>query len=670
MSGVRLPVNILGVALCLLISAACLNAAIVKVDLIGGLGEFEFSADTAWQMNTDAGWPWGYKASTPNFSVAPGWSGITSYGVEPDKDAFFRIVPAAGIGGSSCQSLGIWNCGSENNATIYLKMSLPINDDKDYELHRGDTVTFRLDRIFMNAYTLPSGGWVNYKMRLLCYGDGKYNLIVAKDLTYSTKAFAAEVTAKIPADTTSINMRVEVSAGGNLGNASPCIFVDGARLYVKPTGSSNYATEQVPVPRNRTINSHMIFFIAHEHDPYIVARDYDTVMLQYESDYYYALRLKYYNPNIKVLLYEHGGAVSDWRDENLADPSYSNCPFAFSTVLAEHIDWLYPWPEGFTLASDERKSWLQDVDYVSLPTYPRFYYVHIDNPGYQQLWRETVADKVTRYRLDGVFVDSAEGVKPSSNTPITRLPVEVQSFEHGVYPYLKEQGVETYMNCAIGILGQAPACIYFDPFWKADATYSSLLGYENNTPDSTPDAFFQEWSFFKHYSVDGVTRNVYDLGYWNCTMESMEAIATWNKKLANGLKKSMHVLVDGIDRPSDPALGLDGWAHFGLCSFLLAQHEKTWFGAEYVVTNSGPIDVDLTCTSRLGKPVSGRGMLTSDKSLQMRLYKNGLVIVNGHPSEYRSYRTPLRLIDEDGNLYPKGLTIKLKPHTGRMFFYK
>lgn len=669
MNGVRLPFSISGVVLCLLLCAACTNAALVKTDLIGGLGEFEFSADTVWQMQTDEGWPWGTTPSTPDFSVASGWRAITGYGVDMDQDVIFRIEPGKGIGGSNCQYIGLKRARVAAS-TVQFKASLPINDSRPFELHHGDTVTFRFDRVFMSDYAVPSGAWVKYQMRILCAIPNQPSMIVTTVLTPSTKPFAAEVSATLPSGTSAVDIRVEVNAGGDLGGAVPGLFVDGARLYVKRAGSASYATEQVPAPRNRAVNSLMIFFRAHDYDPYAIARDYDAVMLQQESDYYYALRLKYYNPNIRVLLYEHAGAVSDYRDQNHVDHTYSNCPFGFSMVLAEHLDWLYPWPPGFVPLVDDRSPWRQDVNFCFMPDYEYMYFVHMDNPEYQREWRETVADKVTRYHLDGVFIDSAERILSNQSVPVDRTPAEVQCFEHAVYPYMKQMGVPTVMNCAIGILSEPPANLYFDPFWRTDRTYAPSDGYENNTPSKTPDTFFQEWAFLKRWTVNGVMTNVYILDYWNDTMENMEKVAAWNKSLPNGLRKSMFALTDGVDRPGDPALGLDGWAHFGLCSFLLVQHQYAWFAVQYVETRDGPVDVDLSVTTRLGAASGGRGMLASDRSLQMRLYKNGLVIVNGHPTEYRSYRVRFRVMGEDGTVYPRGLTIDLRPHTGRIFFYR
>jgi len=666
MSGVRLP---FAIALCLLLVAASANAALVRTDLLGGLGEFEFAADTSWQMATDTGWPVGVAPATPDDSVAAGWYRLTGYGVTPQQDTIYRIEPGKGLKGSNCQYMALKGAGG-NGKSICLLAHFGIYDDKPFELHHGDQLTFRVARLFMSGYNVPSGAWVKYRLKISCWVPEGTNSSASIDLAPTGTPFAAEVSAPVVPGAATVSVQVEVSTGGSMGTVTPGIYVDGARLYRKSGGSASYDTEQVPAPRNRAVNSHMIFFCAHEHDPYQTAANYDAVMLQCEYDYPYALRLKYYNPGIRVFLYEQGGGVVDWRDQARLDPAYSNCPFGFSTVLAQHLDWLYAWPPDYIPLVDDREPWLRDINCMFMPGSPRIYYAHLDNPEYQQRWRAAVADKVARYHLDGVFADSVESVLDNSQTAVARSPAEVQSFAHAVYPYLRQSGVQTVMNCCAGILSEPPASIYFYPWWRTDRTFTPSLGYVDNTPSDTPDTFFQEWAFLKHWTINGADSNVYNLDYWDSTLENMDAVAKWNKSLPNGLKKSMFALADGVDRPDDPAAGLDGWAHFALCSFLLAQHQHAWFGACYVNKSSDPVDVDLGVTVRLGAVASGRGMLASDKSLQMRLYKNGLVIVNGHPTEYRSYRIRARIIDENGNLFPKGTTINLKPHTGRMFFYK
>ena len=651
-------------AMCLLICAAGVNAALVRTDLLGGFGDFEFSADTIWEMATSGSWPGGVKPATPDDSVAAEWCGFTGYGVVREQNAIYRIAPGKGINGSNCQYLALKNVGSATMST-YLRIQMVIRDDNPSEVHHGDQLAFRLDRLFMSGYNLPGGAWVRYRVTINYAVPGMPDINVSIDLTPSATPFSAEVTAPVVPNANAVRLMVEVTAGGNIGTATPGIYVDGARLYRKSPGNSSYDVEQVPVPRNRAIKSHMIFFQSQVHDPCEVATDYDSVMLQYESDYAWALRLKYYNPSIKVFLYESAGWVTDWRDQNRIDSPYSNSPLGFGFVLAEHIDWLYPWPAGYTPVVDNREPWLRDANCLTDPDYPNGYYTHVDNGDYQLQWGAAAADKATRYRLDGVFVDTLGTIQSTADAPVSRTEAEVQSFLHGVCPYLHQAGLQVSMNCCTGILGQSPANIYFDPKWKTNSTYPPSRDYENNTPDKTPDTFFQEWAFFKHWPSNGADMNHYDVGYWDGSLANLDAMVTWNRSLPTGSKKSIIALTDGVDRPEDPALGLDGWVHFALCSFMLAQNQYTSLGA-----CSMNAAVDLSGTVRLGDPTTNRGLLASDRSLQMRMYKNGLVIVNGHPTTVRTYRIPAKMIDENGGVVAAGKTISLRPHTGRMYFYK
>lgn len=170
--------------------------------------------------------------------------------------------------------------------------------------------------------------------------------------------------------------------------------------------------------------------------------------------------------------------------------------------------------------------------------------------------------------------------------------------------------------------------------------------------------------------MNGVDMNQYDLGYWNATLDNMDAIALWNKSMSAANKKKMYAQCHGVDRFDDPAFGPDGWIHFALCSFLLAQNEYTQVGFSRVGIVGDKTEVDLTGTARLGKAAGNRVFVERDGSLQTRAYSNGLVVVNGHPTQSRNYRCAKKIIDEDGNALRLGTSIVLPPRTGKMFFYK
>jgi hypothetical protein len=651
------------VALSLLLWGVGANAALVKTDLIGGLGEFEFSAETAWQI-ADGGWPFGVKSATSDDSVAAGWSRMTGRGVVPEQNSIYRIVPRQGINGSRCQYFGMQGTGG----TIWLRKCLSVANSLRSNVHRGDRLVFHIDRIFMSGYDVPKGATVQCNMAVICHGTDSRETRVSTAIPVSSNASSAEVSTTVVANAYAITLEVVLTVSGNPGAAKPGVYVDGARLYRKSTNTA-YEMEQVPAPRNRAIQTQMVFFQYGVTDSYEVARDYDAVMLEQECEYPWVLRLKYYNPNIKVSLYELGGGVADWRDQNLVDSPYSNCPFAFSDVLAHHRDWLYPRPDGFTPPNDQRAPWLKDCQYLFAPTDPNQYFVHMDAPDYQREWSAAVVDKATRYRLDAVWIDAVPELLGEPGVPASRSLAEPQSFVHGVSPYLHQAGLQAIVNDSVCALNTSPANALFDPTWKTNASYPASNGYANNTPQTTPDALSQEWGFFVHWPLYGVNMNHYDLSYWDATLGNLETVATWNKSLPVNNQKTVLILTHGVDRPEDPASGPNGWAHFALCSYMLAQNQFTWFGADRVGVYDR-VQMDFSGTVRLGTASAGRSSLASDASLQMRPYTNGLVLVNGHPTTIRTYRFARTVIDENNLVIASGRTVTLGPHTGRMYFYR
>lgn len=656
---VRTVSAIVMIALSLLTCAGDANAALVKTDLLGGLGEFDFSADTVWQIGAGT-WPGGVKAATPDDSVAGGWHRLTGRGVVPEENTIYRIRPGLGIDRSPCQYMALQGTGG----TIYIQKIIYIQDALPSQVHHGDRLVFRIDRISMSGYTLPKGAAVQYKMNLIC--NTAPETVFSTTLSASSRPFAAELRAEVKDNCYAVILQVQITVSGDPGLAKPGIQIDGARLYRMTAGGTAYEMEQVPAPRNRTIRTHMACFRSAVTDPRQIAQDYDAVVLQYEAEYHWALRLKYYNPDIKVSLYELAGGVSDWRDANSVEPYYSNSPFSLTEVAREHPNWLYPWPAGYRPSFDRRQSWLSDACFDFDPDYQNQYFVRMTDPDYQREWCTTVVDKAARYRLDGIMVDGARTLDGTPAMPLGRDPAEVQSFLHAVSPYLRQAGLQAIVDCSTGILQQSPANIYFDPSWMA---YDSFDGYEDNTPDNTPDAFFQEWAFFKHWPENGVDMNHYDLGYWNATLANMEAAVSWNRSLLPDYQKTVYILTHGVDRGQDPAMGPNGWVQFALCSYMLAQSEFTLFGADRSGGGDQFLQLDFGSTVRLGTATGSRRVLIADGSLQIRLYSNGFVLVNGHPSMIRTYRLPKRVVDEDNVLILPGKTVTLTPHSGRMFFY-
>lgn len=654
------------IAISILICAAQANAAVVKVDLLGGLGEFEFSADTAWQMITKNGWPNGVCESTPGDSVADGWYRLTSLGLVPKENTVFSIAPKTGLKGSASQFIGIR--GAEG--MISLRRNVSVRNDQPSELHAGDKLVYRIDRVYMPKFTLPQGASVQYQLAVNYHTPAPVQERVTKTMPISTQPYGIEVDLDVPSDAHVITLGVEVTVKGNPGTVVPGVYVDGVRLYRKKADGMTYEMEQVPIPKtNRSIKTQIYQCEAKQNDTYTMARDFDAVFLKFGSDYPWALRLKYYNPGIKVGYYALSGAVSDYRNADMVDPIYNNSPMTLSEVAANNPEWLYRWPVGYTPTVDNRPDRLKDVFFLYDPSYNLHYFVDLTNPDYQQAWREIVARKASSYRLDMVFADGAEALHPGPSSPIQRTPAEVQNFLKAVGPHVRKAGLQFVVNYCVGNLLDGPAVAYFDPNWKANPA-AAADGYVNNTKDNTPNAFFQEWSFFRHWYTNGVDKNQYELGYWLMTLNNMEAINYWSKTVACSQPRVMYVCVHGVNRFEDPAEGRGGWMHFGLCSYLLEQSDYTMLSFSQVGAQGQYVPTDLTATARLGTPLGKRTILEPDGSLQSKTYKNGLVVVNGHPNLCRTFKLPRKLIDEDGIALKASTIVTLPPHSGAMFFNK
>lgn len=239
-------------AISILICAAQANAALVKVDLLGGLGEFEFSADTAWQMITTNGWPNGVCEATPEDSVAVGWYRLSSLGLAPKDNTVFSIVPNAGLNGSACQFIGI--LGAEG--MISLRKTVNVRNDQPSELHGGDKLVYRIDRVYMPKFALPQGSSVQYQLAVNYHTPAPVQERVTKPMPISTQPYGIEVDLEVPDDAHVITLGVEVTVKGNPGAVVPGVYVDGVRLYRKTADGSDFEMEQVPIPKeNRSIKT-------------------------------------------------------------------------------------------------------------------------------------------------------------------------------------------------------------------------------------------------------------------------------------------------------------------------------------------------------------------------------------------------------------------------------
>lgn len=681
-----LPVLVL---LCIAGSTACM-AELVRVDLLGGLGDFEYGADVTWGSSyngpdydfaANSGWVsepevsgarWGYNLPGPDDQVAVGWMRGTSSALRPGANFVFRIAEGSGIGGSNCQHVAI-RAMTSGSGTADLYTRFPVTA-KGSDVRVGDRLVFRVESLRMVDYqNLPQGTTVSYRIALSWRKNDPNNpgstipVVVNRPIEPSVVPVSAEVEGVIDPGATSVTAYISVLTAGDLDGKQPGFYADGARAYLQRAESpAEYAYWEVPVRRDRSIQTMKAYFKPTTvDDVYEIATDYDLVMFQNQGDARFVARLRHLNPSIKVYLYESGGTITDWRDHRGIDAWYSNSPVGFAYATSNHPEWLY---------SNDAGSYVYD------PKYPNHYYTRVSDPAYQSYWATRTVSFATLGRYDGVWVDALErlGEKRSGGALVcpARGEWEVQQFLHSVVPVLRSAGVEVIQNgCALH-LETDPGRIYFDPFWLPEEPYTAPY-YAANTPSICADSLYQEWAFFKHGPVDGSLANKYYTDYWLQCLADMDAIRTWNtadgdRALPANRKKLYHMLVHGVDRADDPAGGISGWLQFGLCSYLLGANEWTTLGVSKV--GDYRAKVDLSITRRLGSPTGDHQAYAGDIYLRYRLYdadgsggQGGVVIANGNLDGPRTYTLLFDAVDESGNFADAGTSIVLPPHSGRIF---
>jgi len=661
-------------------------SALVRTDLIGGLGEFEFAGNTDWQQAQTGPWTYGVVASSPDDEVGPSWTRLCGTGVTPRDQGVFRIIRGRGYGGSNCQFVGLRGVTSGTKYVI-LQKTLRIRDTAAHEVHHGDELTFRIDHLFMEGYdTLPPGTTVTYKIGIQFDSPDGVNRSVLATIPATSQPISAEVTARVASVVTIAQLVVRVEVKGNSGTGVPGAFVDKAHLYVKRSGATSQATEEAPVPRNRSIMTYASFYTAGMDDPYVTASSFDAVHLKDESGYPEALRLKYYNPDIEVYLYEMAAYTIDWRsDTTLQDTIYSNCPFRFSWLLST-IDplsgkpyadrFMYPLPPGTVMPppGDLRIPSLK-VNYVFSNDrgsgVQKAYFARLADTEYQRLWAANSVAKATAYGLDGIWMDEPSSKTATDSAGRILLEVkksDVQAFLHYVNPVVRAANLRHVQNyCSINI-DSAGAAAAFDPFFVPDSRHPAPA-YTPNSHENTADVYYQEWAFWKHWPVNNTDQNQYLLDYWLACLSDMDKVALWNNNLPPGSARKIIMNFYGVNRTADPAAGQDGWIRFGVCSYLLACNGHCYLEGKYVETLANiRADLGLEVVRGLGEPTGSRQSLNSDSSLQSRDFEHGIVVVNAHSTGTKSWKAPLDLVTETGTSIRSGTSISLKPHSGRIFF--
>ena len=661
----------------LLLATTAAEADLVRTDYLGGIGDFERSAETAWSStynNPDydfdannlysspysGGRRWGYSLPTAEDSVALGWTRRTSDGVNPGKNIVYQISSGTGVGGSSSQFFGLKGIkGGYAQADLisYLRVN-PVN------LHAGDTVTFRVDSIYMSGYTdLPAGTTVVYKIAI----EATLGTYAAKELAPSSQSTAYETSLTIPDTATIFVVNVSIQVQGDTGDKQPGAYVDGAHLYVRRAGSSTFEMQEVPVPKQRAIATCFTPFHTATRDLYQTASDYDTVILDAFEDYAAIYRLRYLNPNVKVYLGQMGVWFWDLHDDAGKDLWYNGSPMGFRFVKANHPEWLWPGGTG--------------VDgYVCDPSYPSIYYARVENANYIAQWSQKAASLATRWGFDGIYADGV-GERPEQRDAqgnmlmAPALPWQMQRFVRGVAAALRTAGAKTMLNVASQHFESGEGQVYFDPFWSPSPPYDSPE-YASNTPAATPDDMHQENAFFRPSVAGGTKHNLFETDYWKKCLDDMDAVKSWNTRtdsraLASNQKRRLLMRACGYQ--TDPPEGNNGFLQFGLCSYLLGQNEWTAFAYKVLEDPQG-IRLDLTITWKLGAPVGDHMPYNGDIYFQYRRYgpsvggaAGGVVVVNAHPDSSRTFTLDFDGTDEQGIPVSSGQEVVLAPHTGRIF---
>lgn len=658
-------------------------AAMVKNDLLAGVGQFEKSTYVRWYssyMSYDpandsnvmycllpsSGQRSGYNKPSADDSVADGWIRVSGTNVNPLTNIIYRVTNNPNLGSGNCQFMGLRNITSEP-ANVFLDRHVLVDNTKPWRLHTGDTVTFRIDRIKMSDYSgLPSGVRVSYSMQL---GD----IAPTKKLNPSSTAFSAEISAVIPSGVSNINLQVCIITSGKLGTKQPGIYIDGAHLYVKRANTVGYEMIEVPVTTNRNISTHNIGYMDSWVDIYKVARDNDVLVI-HESNYDSIATLRYYKPGMKLYMYESGASFIDYRDALGKDQMFCSSPITFLEAKTAHPNWLYAGG---------------DYDYYRYPEFSDRYFARVTNSDYQNLWVQRVLEKAAKLGVNGIWIDDLSNLRPDKHG-VSRDIWEIQQFLHVVCPKLKAAGLDVIENaCAQHIQNipnavGTPLDVWFSPLWTPNDTYPATAGYSANNPANTPDIFFQEWAFFMPVTA---TKNTYDRTYWYRCIQDMDTIVQWNTAtdtsgaplLGTNQKRRLHMFVYGRDFAGDSAFGVDGWLQFGFASFLLGQNSWTSLGCSVLTPGpSGDVPVypemDYAITQKLGVPDGNHQAIGGDVYFRYRRYKaavaggldGGVVVVNANTDAAKTYVLGFAAVDESGRSLPAGSRIVVKPHTGRI----
>jgi len=652
-----------------------------NVDLLGGWGDMSYSGGVSWvsaytgedYWKTFTGWAskpnadgyrFGYAPVTKDDAVAVGWLRESGWSVNPGADIIFRIEPDGDA--KTCQYMAL---RGEPKVPASVRLETPGEMPLPDDLPEGCSLEFRLDHIRLDSQS------VSVKCYLAMSPVKGIRAIDAGE-----KSVAWEMT--IPAGVKRVRPAIVLEASEPLRGRTPGVYISGAHLYIRDK-RGDYLTEIIPVPRDRNIDTFIYNTDVARMGDRSLARDADTIVIKEDSKYWYTPRLKYLHPGVNVYRSQLAVGVVDDRENDLSAAPFHNGPIECGWALRNHPEWFYP-PTKLGTAWNEAN----DVRPVNKRSNYAYQWAHtrggecliyawkMGNAELQKLWANNAASGARLYRMDGVFVDSVDVIGALGATPN-----DVQSFTHTVAPIIRSygNGLGTIANIDRRHATDGEGSLFFDPT------------VPSNTPENTWSTFYQQEGFWRRFD-EGLK---FDLTYWDACLKDMDYVVKLNASIARPeLKKRIAMGIPDVFADKEltaetnilvptQILGLDGSLHFAFCSYLLGCNEWTMLTitgetCEYMQDHKDHVSVDLSLTERLGDPTGPRESLTSDDSVQIRHFTNGLVIVNARPKklvnsiEQNAYTfTPDRDLYEEATdrLIKAGSTFTLQPHTGRVLLY-
>lgn len=653
-----------------------------NLDLLVGLGDFDRSTRSKLSGLGDLG-----IEPTENCSLADGW--VAAIDLQHRDKYILKIVNATNYTddgavhlkpGKNYQYIGINNTsGKPLLAQFYsLVASNPKIPAETFQ--PGDRYVFSIDRLVASNHSHYSAPAVSIGVFYKVSGsDTQHKKSISLNMS-SGYVDKASFTLQEP-NVTFVRPYVEMAVANNtLPNKVPAILISGARLWVKRSGSADYAAEADFTVRNRSINVAGYAWDYRNTPTRQVAQSFDEISTNAQH-YIQLLQLKKLNPNVKVYLYQSGMAAC-YSD---SEPFWAYAPFKIQDAARDNPGWLWPQskpkakndPDTYAGIAPDGEWGKLIAKYLNGSGYPdRFWISNVADSAYQAEWARIVIDKAKKIGVDGVWIDDCATLNGSLDRDgVWRHPWEVQQFLHGIIPKLRAAGLTVVVNSALGLLDgsdtwQGVAETYFNPFWKPTSSRPASAGYLENTAANTPDVFFREYSFI----INGFN---YSPEYWLKCLNDAKIVAQWNSVLADQYKKRIHYHIGERDTDAHPAYdrnGKPGWVPFVLASFLLCNNQYVSFCPAIIDANGNiTANIDVSITKRLGVPDGDDRPVDTDPYFRMRRYKSdgagsfgGVVVVNANTAVSKTYTVDFGATDESGNEVPAGTVITLKPNSGRI----